>query len=216
MEYYILKLYQREKAKDSDVEQGFNRFQPKTKKIVLICLIVMFLSCAEMIATVVIVPQTVWYIVGFVVCIVVFFMLVGIDNKDQKTRIDKYVDSQKKKIDILYNLLSDKFHINNKEKVEELINIYQIYVDKKNNDEKSRGKIVLTLFTALGGILSISFSNMDIIGIDFSSWLYFAIVLIIYVTTASVCMYVFKYFDTLKKKYEVMLKDLRDLLLMKY
>lgn len=32
MELYILKLYQLEKEKHPDVEQGFNRFSPKTKK----------------------------------------------------------------------------------------------------------------------------------------------------------------------------------------
>lgn len=38
MEYYILKLYQEEKKKCPDVEQGFDRFEPKVKRIVITCL----------------------------------------------------------------------------------------------------------------------------------------------------------------------------------
>ena len=39
MEYYILKLYQREKEKNVNVEQGFNRFAPKTKRVIIGCCI---------------------------------------------------------------------------------------------------------------------------------------------------------------------------------
>lgn len=38
MEYYILKCYQEAKNRCSDVDQGFDRFEPKIKKIVIACL----------------------------------------------------------------------------------------------------------------------------------------------------------------------------------
>lgn len=39
MEYYILKCYQESKNECPDVEQGFDRFEPKIKKIVIACLV---------------------------------------------------------------------------------------------------------------------------------------------------------------------------------
>lgn len=35
MEYYILKCYQEAKNRCLDVDQGFDRFEPKIKKIVI-------------------------------------------------------------------------------------------------------------------------------------------------------------------------------------
>ncbi|MDY3829440.1 MAG: hypothetical protein SPK49_00815 [Erysipelotrichaceae bacterium] len=51
MEYYILKLYQEAKKKCPDVEQGFDRFESKIKKIVIVCLVAIFTACAEVIVT---------------------------------------------------------------------------------------------------------------------------------------------------------------------
>lgn len=50
--------------------------------------------------------------------------------------MDKYVDSHKKKIEVLDEVLQSKFQINNKEKIEELMNIYQEYIDKETSKEK--------------------------------------------------------------------------------
>lgn len=59
MEYYILKCYQEAKNRCSDVDQGFDRFEPKIKKIVIACLVAMFTSCAEIIFTMLLLF---WYI----------------------------------------------------------------------------------------------------------------------------------------------------------
>lgn len=61
MEYYILKCYQEAKNKCPDVEQGFDRFEPKIKKMVIACFVVMFISCAEIIFTMLLVPKQLWY-----------------------------------------------------------------------------------------------------------------------------------------------------------
>lgn len=141
MEYYILKLYQEEKKKCPDVEQGFDRFEPKVKRIVITCLVVMFAACAEMILTILLFPKLLWYFIGVIVCVVALFVLLGIDNKDQKKHMDKYVDSHKKKLEILEGVLVTEFGIKTEEKLNELINIYQEYVDKKNEEEKRRNGI---------------------------------------------------------------------------
>ena len=64
--------------------------------------------------------------------------------------------------------------------------------------------------------LTISFENMGVIGIDFTNWLYVATFLLVFVATAGIWIYSYTFFDTLKRKYELMIKDLKDLLLLKY
>ena len=104
----------------------------------------------------------------------------------------------------------------NKEKIEELMNIYQEYIDKETSKEKKRNSIILTIFSAFAGVLTISFENMGVIGIDFTNWLYVATFLLVFVAAAGIWIYSYTFFDTLKRKYELMIKDLKDLLLLKY
>ncbi len=216
MEYYILKCYQEEKKKCPDVEQGFDRFEPKIKIIVITCLILMFIACAEMIMTMLLFPKQLWYLVGAIFCVVALFVLLGIDNKDQKKHMDKYVDSHKKKLEILENVLMTEFGIKTEAKLNELINIYQEYVDKKKEEEKRRNGIILTIFSAFAGVLAISFENMGLIGIDFTNWMYIATFLLVFVAAASIWIYSYTYFDSLKRKYEMMIKDIKGLLLIKF
>lgn len=216
MEYYILKCYQEAKNKCPDVEQGFDRFEPKIKKMVKACLVVMFTSCAEIIFTMLLFPKQLWYGIGIIILLIATLLLITIDNKDQKNHMDKYVDSHKKKIEVLDEVLESKFNTNNKEKIEELINIYQEYIDKENRKEKKRYRIILTIFSAFAGILTISFENMGVIGIDFINWLYVATILLVFVAAAGIWIYSYTFFDTLKRKYELMIKDLKDLLLLEY
>lgn len=143
-------------------------------------------------------------------------ILISVDNKDQRNHMDKYVDSHKKKIEVLDEVLESKFQINNKEKIEELMNIYQEYIDKETSKEKKRNSIILTIFSVFAGVLTISFENMGVIGIDFTNWLYVATFLLVFVATAGIWIYSYTFFDTLKRKYELMTKDLKDLLLLKY
>ena len=216
MEYYILKCYQEAKNRCLDVDQGFDRFEPKIKKIVIACLVAMFISCAEIIFTMLLFPKQLWYGIGIIILLIATLLLITIDNKDQKNHMDKYVDSHKKKIEVLDEVLESKFKINNKEKIEELINIYQEYIDKENRKEKKRYRIILTIFSAFAGVLTISFENMGVIGIDFINWLYVATILLVFVAAAGIWIYSYTFFDTLKRKYELMIKDLKDLLLLEY
>lgn len=216
MEYYILKCYQEAKNKCPEVEQGFDRFDSKIKRIVIVCFIVMFVSCAEMILTMLLFPKQLWHCIGTITLLVAMAILIVVDNKDQKKHMDKYVDSHKKKIEVLEEVLENKFKLKNKEKIEELINIYQEYIDKETSKEKERNSIILAIFSAFAGVLTISFENMGIIGIDFINWLYLATFLLIFVAAAGIWIYSYTFFDTLKRKYEMMIKDLKELLLLKY
>lgn len=116
MEYYILKCYQEAKNRCSDVDQGFDRFEPKIKKIVIACLVAMFTSCAEIIFTMLLLPKQLWYCIGIIILLIAMVILISVDNKDQRNHMDKYVDSHKKKIEVLDEVLESKFQINNKEK----------------------------------------------------------------------------------------------------
>ena len=117
MEYYILKCYQEAKNRCLDVDQGFDRFEPKIKKIVIACLVAMFISCAEIIFTMLLLPKQLWYCIGIIILLIAMVILISVDNKDQRNHMDKYVDSHKKKIEVLDEVLQSKFQINNKEKI---------------------------------------------------------------------------------------------------
>lgn len=176
----------------------------------------MFTSCAEIIFTMLLLPKQLWYCIGIIILLIAMVILISVDNKDQRNHMDKYVDSHKKKIEVLDEVLESKFQINNKEKIEELMNIYQEYIDKETSKEKKRNSIILTIFSVFAGALTISFENMGVIGIDFTNWLYVATFLLVFVATAGIWIYSYTFFDTLKRKYELMIKDLKDLLLLKY
>lgn len=214
MEYYILKIY--EKQKCSELEQGFDRYEPSVKKKIIVCLVTMFVAYAEMILMLLSYPRRLWHLIGGIVCMGAFFLFMRIDSKDQKEHMDRYVDSYKKKLDILHEVLSNEFHIDTKEKIEELINAYQEYVDKRKEEEKRRNAIILAICSSLGSVLSISFQNMGAMGIDFNSWICIAVFLSIFLGIGGIWIYSYKFFDPLKKNYEMMVKDLKDLLLMKF
>ena len=156
MEYYILKLYQKEKQECPDVEQGFSRFGKK-KKYIVSCLIIMIVSMIEIIATVLLYPERLYYFGGIILLMIAGIILTLINNKDQKDNVIKHVDSHKKKIEILNNVLKTKFGIEGKDKIQELIDIYQDYVNKEVEKEKKYNRVIVAICSTLAGVLTISF-----------------------------------------------------------
>lgn len=215
MEYYILKLYQKEKQECPDVEQGFSRFGKK-KKYIVSCLIIMIVSMIEIIATVLLYPERLYYFGGIILLMIAGIILTLINNKDQKDNVIKHVDSHKKKIEILNNVLKTKFGIEGKDKIQELIDIYQDYVNKEVEKEKKYNRVIVAICSTLAGVLTISFENMEQIGISFNSWIYLAVLLISFAALATLIIYSNTFLDTLKVKYEMLIKDLKELLLIKY
>lgn len=216
MEYYILKKYEEEKSKDNEIEKGFKRFSNKVKRLIYLLLVIMAVACTEMIITLFIFPNTVWQLIGMLCCIVSAFALVFIAEKDLKENLDDYVASYSKKINILHRILKENFSVDTKDKLDILINKYQGYIDERRDEEKKRNKLIFTIFSGFVGVLSISFSNLDVIGMNFIDWMNLAAFMIIIIGVIGVCLYSLKYIDTLQKKYKNILLDLEDVKLIKY
>ena len=209
-------MYQEAKKKSTNVEQGFNRFSKKMKVIVFICLAIMLASCLVSVIISIVSPGSRWIFVGLLICITSLSILILWDYKDEKKHLGKYADSYDIKLDILDKLLVEKYNIVSVEKLEQLIQKYQKYIDKKRDEEKKRNKFIVSLYSAFAGVLSISLSNMDVIGIEFGSWLYITTFLLVLIGGASISIYSLSYVDSIKKKYEIMIKDLEDLKFKKY
>lgn len=216
MEYYILLCYQKAKKNCQDVEQGFDRYEPRIKKIIIACLILMILACVELIVSILLFHSQLWCLIGVIFFSAGLFALLKADNWDKKEHSDKYVGLQKKKLEILESVLMKEFDIKTEEKLNELINIYQEYVDKKKEEEKRRNGVILTSFSAAASILVISFENMGLIGIDLPNWMYLAAFLLVSVTAANIWIYLGTYLGSMKRKYEMMIKDIKGLLLIKF
>lgn len=216
MENYILKLYQREKQKYPEVEQGFDRFEPRVRWIVIGCFIGMIASCVEMIVTMLLFPKQLWYYIGAVALLIFMAIALGADNINQKKYIDKYVDSHKKKLKILGNILAKEFNIKDKNKVQELINIYQECVDRRIDRERKGKSIILKIGSAFIGILTFSFENMSVLGMSLNSWIYLATILFVFVVAIESLIYLYTFYNPLRIQYEMMIKDLKELLLIEF
>lgn len=161
-------------------------------------------------------PQQLWSLIGVVVMFVASVLLLYADFKDKKDHLTSHVDSLKKRLEVLKSVLSSKFGINSKNNVEELISFYREYIDKEDANKKRYIGIVGPVFSAFACVLTISLENILIIGISFETWLYLAIFLSC--TVVLVCAWIYSYsaLDTYYKKYQMMVNDLRALLLVMY
>ena len=142
-------------------------------------------------------------------------MLLILDNKDQTINTDQHTEEYLKKIKLLQDIIKE-FNIDSRDKIILLIQKYNQYINKRNEEEKARNKIIVTLFSALSGLLSITFLNLDIIGINFYLWLYLSVFLLLSLCLASMCIYLYRYLDALKYHYENMVNDLESLIIYKY
>ena len=97
MEYYILKLYQKEKGHHPEVEQGFSRFTKCTRKIVIGCLVSMVLFFLLAFVGMCIFHSQFLYYSCFVLLLCDVAVLFFVDNYDEKKYMEKYADSHQKK-----------------------------------------------------------------------------------------------------------------------
>lgn len=209
MEYYLLKLYQEAKKRCPEVEQGFYRFSPKMRKIAIACLTIMFASIVEIIVATIGFENVQCAMVGAIICLVILPVLLYIDNSDERKHLDKYTKTHKKKLYILDKVLSDEFNIKSKDKIEELVIFYQECIDKWKEEQKRRNAMIIKAFTVFAGVLTWSFENMGVIGIDYIDWINWAIILIVFAAAMGLAVYVdTTYLNPLKKDYEIMIKEL--------
>ena len=69
-----------------------------TKKIIIVCIIVILISFAEMLLSLLLFPkQPMLNIIGIFFCIIAMLIFYRIDNRDKEKHIRKYVYSHKKK-----------------------------------------------------------------------------------------------------------------------
>lgn len=216
MEYYILKYYEKKLTGDNQIKEGFNRFSEKEKKWALIWLIGMVISASEMIITVLNFQKELWHLLGMGTSLICLLALYRLDTQNQKRYMKEHKESYKRRLEILAKILREEFNLDTREKIEELIEIYQEYVTGKNQEEKERKKIILLFFSACAGILTISFQNLGILGINFNAWILLAVLLLMFVGLITGWIYIYKYFEPLKGSYEMMIRDLKELLLIKY
>ena len=72
----------------------------------------------EIIVTILLYPKRLYYLEGTVLLMIAGSILTLINNKDQKDNVSKYANSHKKKIEILNNVLKNKFGIEGKDKIQ--------------------------------------------------------------------------------------------------
>ncbi len=216
MEYYILKDYEKKLESDNQIKEGFNRFSEKEKKWAIIWFVVLTISLIVAIITLIKFQKELWYLLWLGISIICVLALWRLDTQNQKRYMREHKESYKRRLEILENILRQEFHLETREKIEELIEIYQEYVTRKNQEEKEREKIILLFFSACAGILTISFQNLGILGINFNAWILLAILLLLFVGLITGWIYIYKYFEPFKGSYEMMIKDLKELLLIKY
>lgn len=215
MEYYIYKVYKNKQEEDESLKLGLDIYDSKEKKRLIFCFIIGIVAIIEMIATMILFPRRAWSLLGILIFAIDMLAILHIDNKYQKNHMDKFTNFQKNKLEILEKVLFE-YNINNRTKIEELIAIYQEYIDKKTQETKRFQKIFTLLLSAAAGVLTISFENMRTIEMDFLTWVYFSEILLSFTAIIGFVMFFNMKFDPIKKYYQIMIKDLKELLLIKY
>ncbi len=215
MEYLIMKLYEQQKN-EKKLKLGLNRFSKKQKIIAIVLLVVMVLTTFASFILMFAYQNSPYYLIMLSISILSMIVLLIIDNYDRKIKINVHIDEYKKKITLLNNIIKNEFSIDSEEKIDELILMYQKYIDKQNESDKKKNKIITTVFTVLGGILSTSFLNIEKTGLDFIRWLEIALLLTFIVCCSSIYLYSMKYFNFTKNKYENIINDLESIKLFEY
>lgn len=215
MEYYILKCYENKK-KEKHLKFGLNGFTPKWKLTVICLFIGLVISALFLIIQALNLCNANLIIPTDIACVIILVILYILVNKDQKDNLYKHTDEYKKQLIILNKILKKTFNINSKEKILTLIEMYKTYITKNEASNKTRDKLIFTLFTALSAILSTSLANLKNIGIDLNTWINITAVLIIVFCMISLFIYGYKYVNFLNTKYEHMVNDLESLILLKY
>lgn len=210
MEQYILDIYEKQKQDDEKVKVGFGRFEPKTRKFI-IAIFVTMLVCCLIILIETFKNTNLWIeIISLIVMAILLILLIIIDKRNEKN-IQQYYESHKRKIEILYKLLEEELKEVSTEKIDELISKYEICIEKYNNREKRTNSVIKYVVSAFGGILSVSFVNMNNMGVDFTGWLSVVLILLISLGMIVTVFYCLALLDTYKFKREMIISDLKDI-----
>lgn len=208
MENYIIKMYEQEKNKA-------NRKTTTLRIWVMTLLYVILGWCCNIIITVIARQANLFLICSINIIIMMIAMSI-IEYIDERINIAHHKENYEKNVNILHDVIIKVVNNVNKEKIEELINNYQEIIEDKNTKQKSRNKILYAIGTVFGTILSLSFANMDKTGLHFSDWLKVCIIFLFIMMFIMFPIILYNFLDYQKKEYEGIIKDLKNLLLIKY
>lgn len=216
MEYYILKIYEKEKKKHN-LKLGYNRFSKKEKIVVYSMFIIMIVSFAISVMVQLFFHTQYLHLLGFVPTLTALFVIFRVDKTNEKNARNANIEEHIKKINLLYGVLKKKeINITTKSQIEALIHKYNKYINDRENRNQRKSKIIITMSSILITVLTVTFQSLKDTGMPLMDWIYFAIVLSIVFFTVGVLIYISKYFDILKYNYKKMVDDLDDLLILKF
>jgi predicted MFS family arabinose efflux permease len=120
-------------------------------------------------------------------------------------------DAQQARLDKLKELkdVLSGYGIENDGQIRGLIGLYQKYLDECLSGDRKRSAIISLLFPVVISILKFSYEDMDI-----NLWMYFAVFIIAVALTVFSTIYLFKYIDGTRGKYEMMVNHLQELLIL--
>lgn len=206
MKYLLLKLYENKK-RDANLKLGINRFNTKQKIIVLSLFALMIIS-AVLIIPIIFANNSVLLYLDLFVMILSDIIVYLIDNKNEKHNINNNLTEYKRKIDILHKILVDDFCITDRNKLEHLINLYKQDIEEQKIKSSQKNQIIVFLITALSGILSITFTNMELMSIDFNGWIHFALFVVVGFIIAIIIIYLLQIMDSVSYKFKNLISDL--------
>lgn len=206
MKLLLLNLYDNKK-RDAKLKLGINRFDNKEKIIVLTMFAIMILSAVLIIPIMFANNSVLLYLDLFVMILSVIIMYL-IDNKNEKDNINNNLTEYKRKIDILHKILIDDFCITDRNKLEHLINLYKQDIEEQKIKSSQKNQIIVFLITALSGILSITFTNMELMSIDFNGWIHFALFVVVGFIIAIIIIYFLQILDSVSYKFKNLISDL--------
>lgn len=206
MKFILLKLYENKK-RDANLKLGINRFDTKQKIIVLSLLVLMIIS------TVLIIPimfanNSVLLCSNIFVMIVSVIIMSFIDDKNAKDNINNSLAEYKRKIDILYNILKNDFCITDRNKLKHLIDLYKQDIEEQKIKTSQKNHIIVFLFSALSGVLSITFTNMELMSIDFNGWIHFALFVVVGFIIAIIIVHYMQILDSVSYKFKNLIADM--------
>lgn len=210
MEYYIMKLYYEKNAESNGKSIKKNMVVIYTSIITMILtgigMLVSFVLCSNKILPFLL-------LVIFVGAIVTMYVYNFID---EKRNIEFYENSYSEKLSNFGIFLKDGYGISSRNKLEELMMLYQNKVDKITIREKKRNKVFATVVTAFTAFFSLLLNNLEETGIGFYGWMELAVFCLLIVSGIMGWVYCFDSIDSTKEKYEDMLNMIKDLILIKY
>lgn len=215
LEYYIIKLYEY-KINKTEIKIGIDRLSNGKRLLTNILLFSMFVFVILMMLLLIAYPNKFWFLLGLVPFFIVMLVLAIMDTKDRKINAMKHFEEYNKRINLLYEMLIENFSIDNKDKLSIVISKFQEYLDLQNKEDKKRNKIITLILTFVSGLIT---ASLDI-GVDFSKWLNFIVLLSVFASIASffvfVVFYIKKNLNTKIEKYKLIINDLEYIKLCKF